>query len=132
MPLSVLLLFTTVPLYLVRLNQNAGGVMPPITTPSQWLFQCSYSLPLYLYLLRLNQNAGDGAWCPQSVHPASIGPSEFLQITFRDPTVITVMALQGRHNYGYGAEYARRVRLEYSRDSETWMRYTNMVGEEVR
>lgn len=80
---------------------------------------------------RLDQNSGDGAWCPQSVHPETMAPSEFLQITFRELTVVTVFVVQGRHNYGYGAEFVRRLRFEYSRDTENWIRYNDVNGREV-
>ncbi|XP_072015960.1 LOW QUALITY PROTEIN: discoidin domain-containing receptor 2-like [Amphiura filiformis] len=80
---------------------------------------------------RLSLNLGGGAWCPVSAKPESMGGYEFLEINFINMTVFTALSMQGRWDYGHGREYARKFRLEYTRNGGRWMRYKDQNLEKV-
>ena len=81
-------------------------------------------------LNRLNLDEGAGAWCPVSAKPEADGHYEYLQINFRNISVVTAVSIQGRWYDGEGREFTRNFRLEYSRD-DRWVRYRNMEQQQV-
>ena len=84
-------------------------------------------------LLRLNLNTGGGAWCPVSTRPETSGSYEFLEVNFINMMVITALSIQGRWDYGYGREFARKFRLEYMQQGQVsrWLRYRDQHLESV-
>ncbi|XP_071801903.1 discoidin domain-containing receptor 2-like isoform X2 [Asterias amurensis] len=79
---------------------------------------------------RLNLDEGAGAWCPVSAKPEADGHYEYLQINFRNISVVTAVSIQGRWYDGEGREFTRNFRLEYSRD-DRWVRYRNMEQQQI-
>ncbi|KAG1967008.1 discoidin domain-containing receptor 2-like [Pimephales promelas] len=94
-----------------------------ITASSQWYETTG---PQYA---RLNREEGDGAWCPAGqLQPSDV---QYLQIDLRQLIFLTVVATQGRYARSSGNEYARKYRLEYSRDGRRWISWRNRLGIEV-
>lgn len=78
---------------------------------------------------RLNREEGDGAWCPAGqLHPSVV---QYLQVDLRQLIFLTVVATQGRYARNTGIEYARKYRLEYSRDGHRWIPWRNRSGSEI-
>ncbi|XP_066509320.1 discoidin domain-containing receptor 2 [Hoplias malabaricus] len=94
-----------------------------ITASSQWYDTTG---PQYG---RLNREEGDGAWCPAGqLQPSDV---QFLQLDLRQLTFVTVVATQGRYARSSGNEFARKYRLDYSRDGHRWISWRNRLGNEV-
>ncbi|TRY96706.1 hypothetical protein DNTS_005949 [Danionella cerebrum] len=78
---------------------------------------------------RLNREDGDGAWCPAGqLQPSDV---QYLQIDLRQLIFLTVVATQGRYARSSGNEFARKYRLEYSRDGHRWISWKNRSGIEI-
>ncbi|XP_051750079.1 discoidin domain-containing receptor 2 [Ctenopharyngodon idella] len=94
-----------------------------ITASSQWYETTG---PQYA---RLNHEEGDGAWCPAGqLQPSDV---QYLQLDLRQLIFLTVVATQGRYARNSGNEYARKYRLEYSRDGRRWISWRNRLGSEI-
>ncbi|KAL6466154.1 hypothetical protein MHYP_G00262870 [Metynnis hypsauchen] len=94
-----------------------------ITASSQWYDTTG---PQYG---RLNREEGDGAWCPAGqLQPSDV---QYLQLDLRHLTFVTVVATQGRYARSSGNEYARKYRLDYSRDGHRWISWRNRSGNEI-
>ncbi|XP_016140163.1 discoidin domain-containing receptor 2-like [Sinocyclocheilus grahami] len=94
-----------------------------ITASSQWYETTG---PQYA---RLNCEEGDGAWCPAGqLQPADV---QYLQLDLRQLIFLTVVATQGRYARNSGNEFARKYRLEYSRDGHRWISWRNRFGSET-
>ncbi|XP_066294370.1 discoidin domain-containing receptor 2-like isoform X1 [Branchiostoma lanceolatum] len=88
----------------------------------------SYARP-YITRRRLRQDEGDGAWCPRNM--VTDESYEYLQVNMRTQRFVTIVAVQGRYDEGIGREFARRFRLEYSRDGKVWRRWKDRTGNEL-
>ncbi|KAL0194038.1 hypothetical protein M9458_012334, partial [Cirrhinus mrigala] len=76
----------------------------------------------------LNREEGDGAWCPAGqLQPSDV---QYLQLDLRQLIFLTVVATQGRYARNSGNEFARKYRLEYSRDGHRWISWRNRFGSE--
>uniref|UniRef100_A0A671QL61 receptor protein-tyrosine kinase n=1 Tax=Sinocyclocheilus anshuiensis TaxID=1608454 RepID=A0A671QL61_9TELE len=94
-----------------------------ITASSQWYETTG---PQYA---RLNCEEGDGAWCPAGqLQPTDV---QYLQLDLRQLIFLTVVATQGRYARNSGNEFARKYRLEYSRDGHRWISWRNRFGSET-
>uniref|UniRef100_A0A4W4F457 receptor protein-tyrosine kinase n=1 Tax=Electrophorus electricus TaxID=8005 RepID=A0A4W4F457_ELEEL len=94
-----------------------------ITASSQWYDTTG---PQYA---RLNREEGDGAWCPAGqLQPSDV---QYLQLDLRQLTFLTVVATQGRYARSSGNEFARKYRLDYSRDAHRWLSWKNRYGNEI-
>ncbi|XP_052453663.1 discoidin domain-containing receptor 2-like [Carassius gibelio] len=94
-----------------------------ITASSQWYETTG---PQYA---RLNHEEGDGAWCPAGqLQPSDV---QYLQLDLRQLIFLTVVATQGRYAHNSGNEFARKYRLEYSRDGHRWISWRNRFGSEI-
>uniref|UniRef100_A0A673HXM6 receptor protein-tyrosine kinase n=1 Tax=Sinocyclocheilus rhinocerous TaxID=307959 RepID=A0A673HXM6_9TELE len=94
-----------------------------ITASSQWYETTG---PQYA---RLNREEGDGAWCPAGqLQPSDV---QYLQLDLRQLIFLTVVATQGRYARNSGNEFARKYRLEYSRDGHRWISWRNRFGSEI-
>uniref|UniRef100_A0A8C2AE17 receptor protein-tyrosine kinase n=1 Tax=Cyprinus carpio TaxID=7962 RepID=A0A8C2AE17_CYPCA len=94
-----------------------------ITASSQWYETTG---PQYA---RLNREEGDGAWCPAGqLQPSDV---QYLQLDLRQLIFLTVVATQGRYARNSGNEFARKYRLEYSRDGHRWISWRNRFGSET-
>ncbi|KAL7836153.1 hypothetical protein AOLI_G00274370 [Acnodon oligacanthus] len=94
-----------------------------ITASSQWYDTTG---PQYG---RLNREEGDGAWCPAGqLQPSDV---QYLQLDLRHLTFVTVVATQGRYARSSGNEFARKYRLDYSRDGHRWISWRNRSGNEI-
>uniref|UniRef100_A0A673HDB2 receptor protein-tyrosine kinase n=1 Tax=Sinocyclocheilus rhinocerous TaxID=307959 RepID=A0A673HDB2_9TELE len=94
-----------------------------ITASSQWYETTG---PQYA---RLNCEEGDGAWCPAGqLQPADV---QYLQLDLRQLIFLTVVATQGRYARNSGNEFARKYRLEYSRDGHRWISWRNRFDSET-
>ncbi|KAG9261577.1 discoidin domain-containing receptor 2-like [Astyanax mexicanus] len=94
-----------------------------ITASSQWYETTG---PQYG---RLNKEEGDGAWCPAGqLQPSDV---QYLQVDLRQLTFVTVVATQGRYARSSGNEFARKYRLDYSRDGHRWISWRNRYGSEI-
>uniref|UniRef100_A0A672QUP4 receptor protein-tyrosine kinase n=1 Tax=Sinocyclocheilus grahami TaxID=75366 RepID=A0A672QUP4_SINGR len=94
-----------------------------ITASSQWYETTG---PQYA---RLNREEGDGAWCPAGqLQPSDV---QYLQLDLRQLIFLTVVATQGRYAHNSGNEFARKYRLEYSRDGHHWISWRNRFGSEI-
>lgn len=94
-----------------------------ITASSQWYDSTG---PQYA---RLNREEGEGAWCAAGqLQPSDV---QYLQIDLRQLVFLTVVATQGRYARNSGIEFARKYRLEYSRDGHRWISWRNRFGNEV-
>ncbi|XP_051548684.1 discoidin domain-containing receptor 2-like [Myxocyprinus asiaticus] len=94
-----------------------------ITASSQWYETTG---PQYA---RLNREEGDGAWCPAGqLQPSDV---QYLQLDLRQLVFLTIVATQGRYARNSGNEYARKYRLEYSRDGHRWIAWKNRFGYEI-
>ncbi|XP_036454084.1 discoidin domain-containing receptor 2 [Colossoma macropomum] len=94
-----------------------------ITASSQWYDTTG---PQYG---RLNREEGDGAWCPAGqLQPSDV---QYLQLDLRQLTFVTVVATQGRYARSSGNEFARKYRLDYSRDGHRWISWRNRSGNEI-
>nr|XP_021329693.1 discoidin domain-containing receptor 2 [Danio rerio]XP_693702.4 discoidin domain-containing receptor 2 [Danio rerio] len=94
-----------------------------ITASSQWYDSTG---PQYA---RLNREEGEGAWCAAGqLQPSDV---QYLQIDLRQLIFLTVVATQGRYARNSGIEFARKYRLEYSRDGHRWISWRNRFGNEI-
>lgn len=94
------------------------------------LMLCVLIYMQYVVFVRLNREEGDGAWCPAGqLQPSDV---QYLQLDLRQLFFLTVVATQGRYARNSGNEYARKYRLEYSRDGHRWIPWRNRFGSEVR
>ncbi|XP_073696218.1 discoidin domain-containing receptor 2 [Garra rufa] len=94
-----------------------------ITASSQWYETTG---PQFA---RLNHEEGDGAWCPAGqLQPSDV---QYLQLDLRQLIFLTVVATQGRYARNSGNEFARKYRLEYSRDGHRWISWRNRFGSEI-
>lgn len=94
-----------------------------ITASSQWYDSTG---PQYA---RLNREEGEGAWCAAGqLQPSDV---QYLQIDLRQLIFLTVVATQGRYARNSGIEFARKYRLEYSRDGHRWISWRNRFSNEI-
>ncbi|XP_051535726.1 discoidin domain-containing receptor 2 [Myxocyprinus asiaticus] len=94
-----------------------------ITASSQWYETTG---PQYA---RLNREEGDGAWCPAGqLQPSDV---QYLQLDLRQLVFLTIVGTQGRYARNSGNEYARKYRIEYSRDGHRWISWKNRFGYEI-
>ncbi|CAF1055876.1 unnamed protein product, partial [Didymodactylos carnosus] len=78
---------------------------------------------------RIRSSLQGGGWCPKRIINSE--SEEYLEISFNNLTVITIIETQGRHG-PFPDDYVNYYRLEYKRDDNlSWIKYKDYRKKEI-